>query len=409
MKIKKVTISNIIVLFSIIIGIGFNFELFGSPPFYLIHLMLLIASLTIILSVIALKIRPNMFLVYNVVLVFCFIILSTIRFTAPNIAIFFPKILFSSILYISFLFLFIKFGSDIKIIAIAITIGALLSTFFVAKFVPFSELGLQSRLIVQALGNFNAYGFFLSIAIISLYYLCHISDRLFYKIIFSIAILHLTMYLISSFSRGAMISLLLGTMMFYLIQGKNRTKNWCILFVLLVCLISISLYFLDGPINTELLQHRFLLISERAGDGRIYIWHQLLSDLSNNPISLLVGNGLGSIYIDTVEQISAHNTFLECLYYYGLFGLFIFLFWLYFIFRALMVIPNEGERRYLSTIYIQCIFSFGIDSYYGSSQLGWLYPFFFSLIISNYQIQKKLKGRIMELPFKPITKCRSDI
>lgn len=72
-----------------------------------------------------------------------------------------------------------------------------------------------------------------------------------------------------------------------------------------------------------------LFYSEDISTGRFDIWGRYLSYLIKNPLYLLFGVGISSNSLVTLP----HNTYLDFLYYYGIFGTSIFAFGVYFAVR----------------------------------------------------------------------------
>ena len=62
-----------------------------------------------------------------------------------------------------------------------------------------------------------------------------------------------------------------------------------------------------------------------TGSGRLYIWESLYYRLKTQDVILWIfGNGHLATTVYSWENLSAHNDFLEILYNYGLFNLFIY-------------------------------------------------------------------------------------
>ena len=200
---------------------------------------------------------------------------------------------------------------------------------------------------------------------------------------------------LSSFKRGATISISLGLLSYYYIKhiqlgdGSNKAKS---LFTLLIISL-VGFNYLMSSENSTIghLFERFSNINEDKGSGRMESFSVTLNMIQNSDfISLFFGHGWNKVEMDSPVGISSHNDFLECLYDFGIIGLFLFLRLYYFIFKEYKKLRNT------KSIYTAPVFASGVI-FMTSSMFSHIiiYPYymilfvmFWEYIIANQRINK---------------------
>jgi O-antigen ligase len=127
-------------------------------------------------------------------------------------------------------------------------------------------------------------------------------------------------------------------------------------------------------------------LRDTGGTSRLEIWSRLLEHLSRSPVRLLTGVGPGTIdywaYNSNIR--SAHSTYVEVLYSFGLIGitcLLIALGWL-----AVRVYRSNGsllQRRFQAALLAGLVTSFAFDSYPLTAQILWLTPLVLAIIYAS--------------------------
>lgn len=128
---------------------------------------------------------------------------------------------------------------------------------------------------------------------------------------------------------------------------------------------------------------RFDVTRDPTLSGRTVLWTKLLLDLSKRSDAMLVGFGLGTIdwQVGDVHYRSAHNTYLEILYFTGAIGLATFILLIAGLARKIVTLTN-GHRRLAWAVFAVLLVSMVVDSYWGASQLGWLQSVLVYIVIS---------------------------
>jgi len=148
------------------------------------------------------------------------------------------------------------------------------------------------------------------------------------------------------------------------------------------------LFFIINNFDIDLISifNRYTFFEDSTGSGRTVLWSNILS-LMSNPFIIIFGNGAGSLdlYIPVVDGNwyssfeSAHNTYLEFFYQFGILGLFLFI---YFLFKTKMYIDTVSSKDdyiILMTIFYMFLLNMFFDSYFFALQITSIYSLFFSL------------------------------
>ena len=149
------------------------------------------------------------------------------------------------------------------------------------------------------------------------------SDKRWLRII---SIIIISIIIISSVKRGGFLALAIGIFVYLYVSrvvSKNSLKSSIILYIYLI-VVAVFLYFLIQYIGDDIIE-RFMDSDDDTGSGRLYIWESLYYRLKTQDVILWIfGNGHLATTVYSWENLSAHNDFLEILYNYGLFNLFIY-------------------------------------------------------------------------------------
>lgn len=119
-------------------------------------------------------------------------------------------------------------------------------------------------------------------------------------------------------SRTFFVSLLIVSLYFVVVSfTRFNIKFFCGMLVLLLMLVSLFLF--DEGLNNVLLGLIDRIANPRSGDatgGRLDIWWEYYHYFDSNPLAFLIGSGGEAI----ADGMSAHNALIEDLYVYGLLG-----------------------------------------------------------------------------------------
>lgn len=175
-----------------------------------------------------------------------------------------------------------------------------------------------------------------------------------------LAILSYIVLLLLTYSRGGMFAYAFGLFMVY----RNELKElvfYGFIGALVFLLIPIIFDF-SSLMNQSNIFERFNIISdisESGGSGRFFLWAILINDLISNPTNLFTGFGPGSVnvVIQTsavdIEFYSAHSIFLSTLYYYGIIGFVIFVYYLIkFYFSKIRESKFRKLKEYIFYVFI---------------------------------------------------------
>mgnify|MGYP004462523873 CR=1 FL=1 len=114
-------------------------------------------------------------------------------------------------------------------------------------------------------------------------------------------------------SKSFFLMLIVMVILFFAIS--IRTRHWGVsLAITLFCAIVVVL-FMYGRISVFDSFFERITSTNDVTTGRMEIWKDYISVIFSNPINLLFGFGIGS-----TPKYMAHNTYLELLYTYGIFG-----------------------------------------------------------------------------------------
>ena len=309
----------------ILVNLGFNFKVLdGVTPLYLSQ----VTSAFFYLVYLFFFFINNFFSPYkiemNFVLLFSFLLIVSIAcFQMILLGIYSNEVIKFSFLLISIWFftvVFTSFRFDLQPLIFSIIIAVIFSGLAFIQDYDVTKINTENRLDSSALGGFNTYAFLLSNAMLMCVYAFFKNTNLFLKIFMVVIFLFFMLLLFSTFSRGGLVSLIIGLGYFLY---KIKQKKLLIMTPILI-LLALSIFDLTLFQNYEIVFDRYFGedITSFSGSGRADIWKYLISDMLSSPLNLLFGNGVGSISIDLENNpfllTSAHNQYLEYFYYFGI-------------------------------------------------------------------------------------------
>lgn len=196
-------------------------------------------------------------------------------------------------------------------------------------------------------------------------------------------------------SRASMVSFLAVVgLSYYYIGLKARGFNFLriiVLFLVVLFLVYWGLKEFGGDYLALKVDGEFF--SDENTQGRSLIWGALLAAFfQGDALSILFGNGLGAdralVAYKTVLDVDSHNTFIFLLYNMGVFGIFVFLWFIFLIFRVVISfsssIDDSASRRRL-VLCIAFLIVFLINSFSASvlayQQISWFALFYFGVVL----------------------------
>lgn len=211
-------------------------------------------------------------------------------------------------------------------------------------------------------------------------------DRIFF--IFAIIPLY------AIFESGARISLVLGLMLLMILIDLTFTKKvksvfLKVLFVLFIMFVFMYL-FRDKIMQSDLWNKITLRDSSgNSSAGRFYIWSDIIDKYINNGnlIQMFFGQGDDkSYYYNSINplvksSVWAHNDFIQILIGKGAIGLSIYIYWLYYIMKVLVV---KSFNIYTILIIMFVIIACMLNGFYTYKDLSLYIPFIVTLSYFYY-------------------------
>jgi O-antigen ligase len=382
-----------LLVFFILVSIGFNFVLFNlSSSVYVVHVLLIGTATTTFPILFLSKLQTSKRLKSNtkqILVLFFVLFLLGIRFSQVDFFSEFIKIIFIFASFYMFRTIVENFNISLKTFNAAFVVGFFISVFTMTNFIKL-EANSLARLSVDALGNFNAYGFLLGIVFIQALYMLKESTVKMKKLFFLVSMLLFLAALLTTRSRGGTITLLVGLLVFLLLSRKKQTTKTTVFVTFLFLffflpILGIYLYKSNMASYFQVLLTRFLDVFSTGGSGRVGLWELLLQAwYQADLVSILIGNGIGSIQIPYNFKIynSAHNLYLSVLYQLGLIGLISLLLFFFATLHYLLNIPSSNEKALLVAVFAQIVIGSLFDSHYASSQIGWIFGFWFACFLA---------------------------
>lgn len=195
------------------------------------------------------------------------------------------------------------------------------------------RLGRMGNYIEGAATSFdpNELSVFLILAfslLAMLYYIRRVSLGVFVS--FSAAFIFLYAY---TQSRGGLLMLGAFLILFWIGQLRNPKLFLYYGLILIAAVLVVAILF-SGPLSG--LYERFIYRFEEADatGGRADLWETILTKQIEDPVRFFIGFG-SRAYAQIIDNVTAHNTFLDIYASWGLVGIFLMLFWHLFVFSHL--------------------------------------------------------------------------
>tara|TARA_A100001015_G_scaffold130892_2_gene145236 strand:- start:3968 stop:5194 length:1227 start_codon:yes stop_codon:yes gene_type:complete len=373
----------------ILVNLGFNFKILdGGTPLYLSQVtssffyLVYLISFLLIISFSPYKIEMNFVLLFSFLLIVSIAYFQMILFGISS-----NEVIKFSFLLISvwfFTVVFTSFRFDLQPLIFSIIVAVFFSGLAFIQDYDITKINTENRLDSSALGGFNTYAFLLSNAMLMCVYVFFKNKNLFLKILMVSIFLFFMLLLFSTFSRGGLVSLIIGLGYFlYKIEQKKLLIMTPILILIALSIFDVTLFQ-----NYEIVLDRYFGedITSFSGSGRVDIWKYLISDMLSSPLHLLFGNGVGSISIDLENSpfmlTSAHNQYLEYFYYFGIIiGTFLIA-PVTFTYTKLKRTDPSIEKFLMLAIFLQFSIGLILDSYLQASQMGWYFGMIIGLLIA---------------------------
>ena len=196
-----------------------------------------------------------------------------------------------------------------------------------------------------------------------------------------------------SYKRTALLSVVLVCLIClyydFLKQKRNITKNLIVLFII-ASLFILSFSFFDDYTG-GIVSSRVESIQEDNGSGRLDIYQSLINAFSGLRLEQMVF-GFGYNHVLTSgfahadgHNVSAHNDFLEVLFDFGIVGLFLYLIFIFRLFKTTMLCKTFNSKLYQACLASICFLLL-------MSMLShlMLYPSYFAYIIIPFAIIQAL-------------------
>lgn len=211
-----------------------------------------------------------------------------------------------------------------------------------------------------------------------------------------------TVLCILSVKRGAIISIAIVWLIYFLStyrQSKKSLLYACVLLLVGGYILSNKIQISNFAESSQRLEERFLTIEEDGGSGRTGIiesfFKQDFEDLLEIP-EIFIGKGFEGTYYKYRYLSSFHNDFLEVTYSYGLIGFFLLIgFYIHLFRKARMLTKKHSVLQipYMSMSLLFLIFSFvGCNFNYFNLSV----PLFLSLgVLESMTSQPSPKGKLI--------------
>lgn len=368
----------------IVLSLGFNFILVESFKIYSSHVLILFFFFFTMMFLFLnnkLLIQPKLF--FGILLFLAYSMFFGINSDGIRFQLDFLKTAYFLFSIYFFNIIFINSQVSLKQVFLCILLGITFSTLTsvdLGDFGGYANIANRdpSRLNADLIGGINTYAVLLSIGIIIGVYFFDMTESKIKKIFYILLIGYLSFWLLTTLSRGGIVTLITGIVTYCVYSNATRLLLSATA-ILLIAVLSVIQYFDLWLIFSD----RFLdLQSILSGSGRIQLWSNLLRDFSEKPVAIIFGFGIGSIDSSVTGAVTvvqaAHNMYLEIFYTSGAFVMILFLFLIFHSFINAKKIKTLKERSLMiSLLSVFAIMNF-TDSHVMASQLAW----FFAMIIS---------------------------
>jgi len=407
---RRLTVLDWLLPISLIGSLGFSYVVYDSrPAIYTSHLLMAITMVTVILTSRKWLVTPSFVFTTLWILMVSLVGLGTPRFLPE-----FTKLIFVAASYFLFLQVFYFDQPKTRLIALSFVVGMTVSTITPSDSYDITTL-YRSPDVQRAVATYNTYGFTIATSLILCAYLFVSNTSYIARLMTLSAGTYLSVVLITTFSRGALLSLIGGLLAAVTLVIRNnkpgvhnagteaRSGNpkqrkghsrltqlmvYAAAFALIVTSLLERLTANYDLSNQNVTNPFWLLINrfeDTTGSGRNMLWRLLVDDLLKSPVNLVFGKGVGSIDSEFLSSVllpdfnSSHSLYVDSLYQFGLLGLGGLLWFFYATFRGLLRQPLSSERTLMIALLMQMIVGSLFDSYYATSQFAWTFGFWFAM------------------------------
>ena len=174
-----------------------------------------------------------------------------------------------------------------------------------------------------------------------------IKENKIYTVICPVLIVLGTYIVITSGSRGGLLAFAVMVVAYVFINAKGARQR--IIGLGFIVILAIVMWSIVIPLLPENVAERFSLteLVESRGTYRIDIWASMIDTIKNSSWELFFGRGINAyheiIINGRLEQVVAHNQFIQSLYNQGIFG-----FILFALVSFSAVYRNRKKRGYIS-------------------------------------------------------------
>lgn len=190
------------------------------------------------------------------------------------------------------------------------------------------------------------------------------------------SVVFVAVLMVFSMKRGGILSFSLALIVFYyvsLISEKRKIKFKSFLWMLCVLIIIFSIISVGFESYYDDLIFRFTSIKDDGGSARDQVYEVTWRMVKESDVlSLCIGHGWNMVVEKSPMGLSAHNDFMEVIYDFGLFALFIYVYFYYKLYKTMFrMIKNHSEYA--------APFAFSVIIFTVNSTISHvlIYPFFF--------------------------------
>lgn len=289
-------------------------------------------------------------------------------------------------LFISFsLIIYITFESKIdfiKLFFMFIVIALILETYVINSKI-FQSVISNGNLLTRSMefrgftGNINISSFSILIKLPILIYLIYNEKKHLYLFLLNLLLISSLISILALFSRAGiigLISLIIISLLYYLVKEKRKVVIKTILVFFSVCLSYLTYNFLNEKNTFDLIEERFSTVVQPSNDEsvsqRLTFYRIALKDIKNYP---LTGIGIGNWKLSSIQganpvlggymvPYTVHNDFLEIGAESGVLSLLSYLFFIFFPFIILFKRSINFKNKNLYFMVLTCLYIYILDS-----------------------------------------------
>ena len=196
----------------------------------------------------------------------------------------------------------------------------------------------------------------------------------------------LVAFALMTFSKSAFIMLVFSA--FMLIYSKVKTRKYLVALTVLLLGVTVAFYVLDGQFGfLEIILSRFFEAEDinSLTTGRLDLWNNYINYFQSSFLAVLFGEGFGA---KPINGMYAHNTYIDMIYYLGIFGTFLLIY--------VLAVAFKGKTKNKKNLLNYSILMIVLIMYFFLSELFY-FDCPFHLIIA---------GQVYRTGFETITKSQ---